>query len=79
MTKLVYHIVQHDGGWAYRADGTYSETFPSHDAAKRAASRAAREQRVSGDEVAISWEDENGVWREEVDAGSDRPDTDVEG
>jgi hypothetical protein len=79
MTKLVYHIVQHDSGWAYRVDGTYSETFPSHDAAKQAANRAAREQRISGDEVAISWEDAKGAWHEEVDEGSDRPDTDVEG
>ena len=79
MSKLVYHIVQHDGGWAYRVDGTYSETFRSHDLAKQAATRAAREQRVAGDEVAISWEDDKGVWHEEVDAGSDRPDTEVDG
>lgn len=79
MTKLVYHIVQHDGGWAYRVDGTYSETFPNHDAAKRAADRAAREQRVGGSETAISWEDEKGVWHEEVDGGSNRPETEVEG
>ena len=79
MAKIVYQIVQHDGGWAYRVEGTYSETFPSHDLARQAASRAAREQRVSGSEAAISWEDERGVWHEEVDSGSDRPDTDVEG
>ena len=79
MTKLVYHIVQHDGGWAYRADGSYSETFATHDAAKRAASRAAREQRLPGSTVAISWEDERGVWHEELDTGSDRPDTEVDG
>lgn len=79
MTKLVYHIVQHDGGWAYRVDGSYSETFPSHDAAKRAANRAAREQRLPDATVAISWEDEKGVWHEELDAGSDRPDTEVDG
>jgi hypothetical protein len=79
MTKLVYHIVQHDGGWAYRVDGSYSETFPSHDAARKAAERAAREQRVSGEAVGISWEDERGVWHEEVEEGSDRPDTEVEG
>lgn len=41
MTKLVYKILQHDGGWAYEADGTISETFPSHDAALEAAQRAA--------------------------------------
>jgi hypothetical protein len=31
MTKITYEIVEHDGGWAYRADGVFSETFPSHD------------------------------------------------
>jgi hypothetical protein len=79
MTKLVYHIVPHDGGWAYRADGSYSETFPTHDAARAAAERAAREQRLPDSTVAIAWEDERGVWHEEVDEGSDRPETDVEG
>jgi hypothetical protein len=41
MTKVIYEIVEHDGGWAYRVDGTYSETFRSHDDAKHAARRAA--------------------------------------
>ena len=27
MTKIVYHIVEHDGGWAYKVDGVFSETF----------------------------------------------------
>ena len=27
MTKVVYEIVEHDGGWAYRVDGTFSEAF----------------------------------------------------
>jgi hypothetical protein len=79
MTKLVYHIVQHDGGWAYRVDGSYSETFKSHDSARQAAERAAREQRVAGATVGITWEDEKGRWHQEVDEGSDRPDTSVEG
>ena len=35
MTKIVYHIVEHDDGWAYQVDGVFSETFPSHDAARR--------------------------------------------
>jgi len=41
MTKVTYHIVEHDGGWAYQVDGTYSETFRSHDEAASAARRAA--------------------------------------
>ena len=79
MSKVTYHIVEHDGGWAYRVDGVFSETFPTHDAAKAAARRAAGEQRVAGDTVGITWEDAGGRWHEEVDPGSDRPDTDVRG
>jgi hypothetical protein len=79
MTKIVYHIVEHDGGWAYRADGVYSETFRTHDAARAAARRAAGEQRVPGNEVGISWEDSDGRWHEELSEGDDRPTTEVEG
>ncbi len=75
--KIIYEIVEHDGGWAYRVDGVYSETFRTHDAARAAARRAAGEQRISGEEAAISWEDERGVWHEEVDEGDDRPETEV--
>ncbi len=79
MTHVTYKIVEHDGGWAYQVDGVYSETFPSHDAARKAAERAAREQRVGGSTAGISWEDKSGKWHEEIADGGDRPDTDVEG
>ncbi len=79
MTKITYEIVQHDGGWAYRANGTFSEPFPSHDAARQAAERAAQEQVVPGDATPISYEDEKGHWHDELAAGTDRPITDVEG
>jgi hypothetical protein len=78
MTEVVYHLVEHDGGWAYRVDGTYSETFPSRDAARRAAARAAAEQRRPGETTGIVYEDASGRWREEVDRGDDRPDTRVD-
>ena len=48
MSKVVYEIVEHDGGWAYRASGVFSETFPSRDLARQAAEQAAREQRLPG-------------------------------
>ena len=51
MSLVKYEIVEHDGGWAYRVGGTYSETFPSHDAARKAAERAAGEQRVGEDDA----------------------------
>ena len=79
MAKVVYHIVEHDGGWAYRVDGVFSETFPTHDAARRAAERAASEQVVAGETTAISWEDKEGRWHDEIASGKDRPETDVEG
>jgi hypothetical protein len=79
MTKVIYEIVQHDGGFAYRVDGTYSETFRSHDAAKAAARQAAVEQQRPGESAGITWEDAGGRWHEEVSGGDDRPQTDVEG
>ena len=78
MSHVTYKIVRHDDGWAYTADGTYSETFPTHAAALGAARRAAAEQRTPGQTEAIEYEDENGVWHTETARGSDRPDTDVE-
>jgi len=79
MTKLVYEVVQHDGGWAYRADGVYSETFPSHDAARAAADHAAQRQAVADETTAISYEDTQGKWHTEVSRGTDRPDVEVKG
>jgi hypothetical protein len=79
MTKLTYEIVRHDGGWAYRVDGTFSEPFPSHDEARQAAERAAKQQAEPGESTPISWEDSKGHWHDEISAGADRPETDVEG
>jgi hypothetical protein len=54
MTRIVYEVVEHDGGWAYRVNGVFSETFSSHDLAHSAAERAANEQVVPGDPTGIS-------------------------
>ncbi len=78
MPKVTYHIIEHDGGWAYRVGDVISETFPSHDLARKAAERAAGEQRVAGETEGISYEDREGRWHDEVSEGGDRPDTDVE-
>ncbi|ESQ93914.1 DUF2188 domain-containing protein [Asticcacaulis benevestitus] len=77
--KVIYKVLQHDGGWAYQADGTYSETFASHDLALAAARKVAREQTAPGSDTGISYEDTNGVWHEELAHGGDRPETSVEG
>jgi cytosine/adenosine deaminase-related metal-dependent hydrolase len=79
MTKITYEIVEHDGGWAYQVDGVFSETFRSHDLARKAAERAAKEQVVAGTTTGISYEDKAGRWHDELSAGDDRPETDVEG
>ena len=79
MTKIVYTVVEHDGGWAYTVNGTYSETFRSHDEARRAAERAASEQVLPGEPTTISYEDEGGRWHDEASSGRDRPETSVEG
>ena len=79
MTKVIYEIVKHDGGWAYRVDGVFSETFPSHDRARHAAERAAKEQVAPGDTVGITYEDKDGHWHEEVSSGKDRPATNIKG
>ena len=78
MAKITYTIVEHDGGWAYKVGDVFSETFPSHDAARHAAARAAGEQRVGGDTTGIEWEDAQGRWHGEVASGGDRPETEVE-
>jgi hypothetical protein len=78
MTEIVYQVIEHDGGWAYKVGGSFSETFPTHEAAHRAAVRAAAEQRQPGEAAGIVYEDASGHWRAEVDAGADRPETRVE-
>jgi hypothetical protein len=77
MSKVTYEIVEHDGGWAYKVDGVFSEPFPSHAAALKAAQRAAAEQKVPGHTEEIQFEDEKGRWHTETASGSDRPDTSV--
>lgn len=79
MTELVYHVVEHDGGWAYQADGSFSETFPTHDAAHAAAAHAAAQQRRPDETTGIEYEDAAGKWHAEIEPGDDRPETKVDG
>ncbi len=73
MSKIVYKIVEHDGGWAYTAEGSYSETFSSYDEALSAARKVAREQVRPDEDTTISFEDANGRWHEEKSDGHNRP------
>ena len=77
MSEVIYEIVEHDGGWAYKANGVFSETFASHAAALQAARAAAAEQRVPGATQIIQYDDETGRWHTETARGSDRPVTEV--
>lgn len=71
--KVTYEIVPHDGGWAYRLDGVYSETFSSHAEALEAARIVTQEQQVGGDSAEISYQDAKGKWHAEYADGGDRP------
>jgi len=77
MSHVTYEIVQHDGGWAYKVDGVFSEPFPTHAEALAAAKAAAEEQRTPGYTEVIEYEDDKGKWHVETAPGGDRPDTDV--
>lgn len=77
MGKSVYEVVEHDGGWAYRLDGVYSETFATREMAHDAAEQAAEEQRAPGDDEEIEWEDDAGKWHGEHSDGRDRPATEL--
>lgn len=75
---LTYHVDVHDDGWGYRLGEVWSETFPTHDAALRAAKEAAQRQQIGGDDAQISYEAADGTWKQEAVRGSDRPAVDVE-
>ena len=77
MGQVTYKVVEHDGGWAYKLGDVFSETFPTHELAARAANAVAAEQRIPGEVAYIQYQDESGKWREEVARGDDRPAPDV--
>ena len=79
MVHVTYRIVEHDGGWAYQSGGTYSETYPSHEAARAAAVAVAREQKVPDENAIIEYSDPSGRWVTERADGHDRPEVDIEG
>ena len=78
MTTIHYHIVEHDGGWAYKLADVFSETFRTREEATSAAHRAAEEQHIPGSTAAIQYQDADGRWRTEIARGDDRPEADVD-
>lgn len=77
MSAIHYEIVEHNGGWAYKVGDVFSETFPDHDHAVRAAKDAAARQSLAGTSEGIVYQDSDGAWHEEVARGDDRPEADV--
>jgi hypothetical protein len=77
MMKLIYGIVEHDGGWAYKLGNVFSETFETRAAAVEAARNAAAVQQVAGQTAGIEYQDAQGNWHEEVSQGGDRPEAEV--
>jgi hypothetical protein len=76
MAKIVYEIVQHDGGWAYRVGKVVSEPFPTREAAHLAAQQAADRQRGGVSQHDIEFEDSSYHWHTERSGSG--PDTDVD-
>ncbi|MDE8342357.1 MAG: DUF2188 domain-containing protein [Acidocella sp.] len=74
-----YKVVAHDGGWAYRLGEVFSETYPTHQAALKAAKRVAREQHVPGETRYIQYQNEAGEWVTELSHSLDTPEAEVEG
>ncbi|KUL93252.1 hypothetical protein DK26_24690 [Bosea sp. WAO] len=77
MVIVKYEVVEHDGGWAYKVGGALSETFRTHDAALKAAEKAAARQKRPGTTDGIVYQDSDGQWHEELADGRDRPGTRV--
>jgi len=77
MTKITYHVAEHDGGFAYRLNDVWSESFADHGAALAAARSAAERKHLEGRDAEISFQLADGRWQTEHASGGDRPDTDV--
>lgn len=78
MAKIIYEVVEHDGGFAYRVGDVYSETFATHRAAHEAAESAAERQQLGGQDAQIQYQDAEGQWHEERAPGDQRPEAGVE-
>ena len=78
MPKIVYEVVEHDGGWAYKVSDVFSERFATHAEAHAAAADAAARHELGGETETISYQDRQGAVHVEVADGGDRPETAVE-
>lgn len=75
--NVLYEVVAHDGGFACKASGAFSETFPSEAEAIAAAAQAAMRQSIPGSQEEIEYQDDQGEWHHEIADGDDRPAAEV--
>ncbi len=76
MVKIIYEIVPHDGGWAIGSGRSIRKRFRLT-IRLEAVRIVVAEQQVGDEPVTISYQDENGRWREEYSDGGDRPEIEV--
>jgi hypothetical protein len=62
MNKSTYRVVKRDGGWAYEANATQSDTFQTREAARKAARLAATEKAAPSETTLPSYVDDDGKW-----------------
>lgn len=78
MAHVTYRIVEHNGGFAYKVDDVFSETFATHEAALEAARDAAERQQAGVRAHTIEYQDKDGQWHNEVAREGEGIATDVE-
>lgn len=77
MSTVIYRVFEHGGDWTYQVGDTCSKIFPSRELARAAAEQAACEERGSGGEGAVSFEDGGGISRIELFRRDDRREADL--
>lgn len=77
MVNVIYEIVEHNGGFAYRVGDVFSETFATHESARRAADEAAQRHQLGDVDEQIEYQDSEGAWHSELAQGDRRPETAV--
>ena len=78
MAKVIYEVVQHDGGWAYKVGDVLSETLPDP---RRSPCRSGRRCRAAAPRRRDRGHRVRGQVRplaQEIAEGTDRPDTELD-
>jgi hypothetical protein len=62
VSKATYRVVRLDSGWAYQADGSYSEQFTTRQAARNAARLAAAQHALTHEKAHQASQKKEGQW-----------------